>query len=69
MEWLSALLQAFFEEGEIEPGRFTEIEISQGWRPGNFWLHMQPSPGWFAEVSNSGGSWGVALYDYIDEDE
>ena len=65
MNVIAAILQAFFEQLEIDPATIREVEIAPGLFD-QWWIHVQPEQPWFASVSYHAGQWWVTLFDYVD---
>lgn len=65
MELIAAMLQAFFEQVEIDPASISTVEISTGVQGGEWFIHVQPEQSWFTAMHFLAGNWHVAQLEYF----
>ena len=65
MELIVTMLQAFFDQVEVDPARISEVEISPAIAPGEWYIHVQPEQSWYAVMHYVAGQWLVAQYEYL----
>ena len=69
MELILTMLQAFFDQVEVNPESISEVEISSAAAPGEWYMHVQPEQSWYAVMHYVAGQWLVAQYEYLFTDE
>jgi len=65
MELILTMVQAFFDQMEIDPEQISEVEMFSGVSPGEWWVHVLPEQSWFAQVYYHAGQWRVTQYEYL----